>query len=91
MTKPRTKTGPGKKRTTARRKTVTDRKAKAVEPRLEQRKVITPEERHRKIAEVAYVKAKSRGFQGGSPERDWYEAAAEIDAMLTPLHGSRPK
>ena len=52
--------------------------------------MITPEERHRKIAEVAYLKAKSRGFQGGSPERDWYEAAAEIDAMLTPLQGSRP-
>ena len=90
MTKPRTKIGPGKKRTTARRKTVTDRKAKAVQPRLEQHGVITPKERHRKIAEVAYVKAESRAFQGGSPERDWYEAAAEIDVMLTPLQGSRP-
>ncbi len=91
MTKPHTKTSAGKKGTTARRKTVTGRKAKAVEPRLEQRGVITLEERHRKIAEVAYLKAESRRFQGGSPERDWYEAAAEIDAMLTPLQGSRPK
>ena len=49
----------------------------------EQRSAITPEVRHRKIAEAAYLKAESRGFQGDSPEQDWYEAVAEIDAMFS--------
>jgi hypothetical protein len=42
------------------------------------------------IAERAYFKAERRGFQGGNPEEDWYEAEAEIDGMLnTP--GSRKR
>jgi len=44
--------------------------------------VITSEERHRLIAEAAYLIAEKRGFQGGSPEQDWYEAAAQIDQMI---------
>lgn len=43
----------------------------------------SPEERHRMIAERAYYKAESRGFQGGTPEQDWMEAEAEIDTTLT--------
>jgi hypothetical protein len=44
-----------------------------------------PEERHRRIAEAAYFKAERRGFQGGSPVRDWLEAEAEIDATMSKL------
>ena len=40
---------------------------------------LTAEERHRRIAEVAYSLAEKRGFQGGSPEQDWLEAAAYVD------------
>jgi hypothetical protein len=31
------------------------------------------------ISEAAYYKAERRGFQGADPDRDWYEAEAEID------------
>jgi hypothetical protein len=43
---------------------------------------ITPEERRQLIAEAAYYRAEKRGFHGGSPEADWFEAEAEIDAKL---------
>ena len=44
--------------------------------------VITSEDRHRLIAEAAYYLAEKRRFQGGSPEQDWREAAAEVDMMF---------
>lgn len=43
---------------------------------------ISEQQRYQMIAEAAYYRAEHRGFQGGSPEEDWYAAAAEIDAML---------
>lgn len=52
---------------------------------------LTAEERHRRIAEVAYALAEKRGFQGGSPEQDWLEAAAYVDnqdAGRTTVHKS---
>jgi hypothetical protein len=45
-------------------------------------KTISAEVRERMIAEAAYYKAEHRGFAGGTPERDWYEAESEIDALL---------
>lgn len=30
------------------------------------------------VATAAYFRAESRGFEGGSPEDDWYEAEAEL-------------
>jgi len=44
--------------------------------------ITTSEERHRLIAEAAYYLAEKRGFQGGSPEQDWLEAAAQVDQMF---------
>ena len=41
----------------------------------------TSEERQRMIAEAAYFKAERRDFLGGSPDNDWLEAEAELDAM----------
>jgi hypothetical protein len=52
--------------------------AKSAKPRIS----ITPEERHRLIAQAAYLKAEGRGFHGGDPAHDWLEAEAEIDARL---------
>lgn len=46
------------------------------------RQTVTPEERQRMISEAAYYKAESRGFSEADPDRDWYEAEAEIDGML---------
>jgi hypothetical protein len=45
-------------------------------------KTPSPEERHRLIAEEAYLRAERRGFDGGSPEQDWLEAEAAVDARL---------
>jgi hypothetical protein len=43
---------------------------------------ISAEERERMIAEAAYFKAESRGFEGGDPIQDWIEAETEINAVL---------
>jgi hypothetical protein len=43
---------------------------------------LTPEERHRVVAEAAYFIAERRGFAGGSPVEDWLQAEADIDRML---------
>lgn len=34
------------------------------------------------VATAAYFRAESRGFEGGSPEDDWYEAEAELREQL---------
>lgn len=44
--------------------------------------IISSEERHQMISEAAYYLAEKRGFQGGSPESDWFQASAEIDNMI---------
>jgi hypothetical protein len=40
---------------------------------------VTPDERHRMIAEAAYYRAEKRGFAGGDPMQDWLEAEAQIE------------
>ena len=49
------------------------------------RLAVTPEERRCMIAEAAYLKAEVRGFTGHLNERDWFEAEAEIDGLITRL------
>lgn len=39
------------------------------------------------VAAAAYFRAEARGFSGGSPERDWLDAEAELTARLTPAPG----
>lgn len=34
------------------------------------------------VAEAAYYRAQRRGFRGGSPEEDWFEAEEEIRRSL---------
>lgn len=43
---------------------------------------LSPEERHRLIAEAAYFRASQRGFPGGAEVEDWLAAEAEIDGKL---------
>ena len=43
---------------------------------------ISSEERRRMIAEAAYFRAQHRSVGEGSPDLDWIEAEAEIDALL---------
>ncbi len=43
---------------------------------------MTPEERHRMIAEAAYYLAEKRRFQGGDPLLDWLEAERAINRLL---------
>lgn len=43
---------------------------------------LSAEERHRLIAERAYFLAEKRGFQGGCPQQDWFEAAAYVDQLF---------
>jgi hypothetical protein len=43
---------------------------------------ISPEQWRAMVAEAAYFRAQRRGFGGGSPEQDWYEAEEEIRRSL---------
>ena len=42
---------------------------------------VTPEERHRRIAEAAYYIALQRGFES-DPHANWLEAERQIDAQI---------
>ena len=46
------------------------------------RNSVPQDQRRKLIAEAAYLKAERRGFRGGSPERHWLDAEAEVDAIL---------
>ena len=43
---------------------------------------ITPEERHRMVAEAAYYRAEQHGFNPDRHMEDWLAAEAEVDNML---------
>ena len=43
---------------------------------------LTPEEREEMIAEAAYYRALSRGFEGDEHLRDWFEAEKIVDQMI---------
>ncbi len=44
--------------------------------------VLSPEERHRRIAKAAYLRAAARDFAGGDPLHDWLAAEAEMSASV---------
>ena len=50
---------------------------------------VTPEERHRRIAETAYFLAQDRGFSGGDLVSDWIEAERRVDRQLGALAVAR--
>lgn len=75
------KSAPAKKAKAAAPKTATRTKAAKLDgPSL------SDAERFRMIAEAAYLKAESRGFEGGNPTEDWLQAEAEVDARYAPRH-----
>jgi hypothetical protein len=39
-------------------------------------------DREAMVAVAAYYRAERRGFNGGDPLADWFEAEAEVDALL---------
>jgi len=43
---------------------------------------VTPEERHRLVAEAAYFIAERRGFAAGCDLDDWLQAEAEVERRL---------
>ncbi len=43
---------------------------------------ISPEQRWRMVAEAAYYIAEKRGFVGGDPGADWFQAEQQVDAFL---------
>ena len=43
---------------------------------------VSPEERHRMIAETAYYRASKREFSGEAQLEDWLSAEAEVDTLL---------
>lgn len=50
---------------------------------------VTPDERHRMIAEAAYHRAEQRGFTNGDPQQDWLDAEAQVDIELRNRRTSR--
>lgn len=50
---------------------------------------VTPEERHRMIAETAYFMAHERGFASGDPVEDWIEAERKVDRQICGLATAR--
>jgi hypothetical protein len=57
-------------------------RAAAAEPERQRPTTVTAQERRRMIEHAAYMRALARGFRGDRAEQDWYEAEAEIDALL---------
>lgn len=47
------------------------------------------EDRRRLISDAAFFRAERRGFVGGDPDQDWYEAEQEINELVGP-HGEHP-
>jgi hypothetical protein len=46
------------------------------------REEFNDEEWHDMVATAAYYLAEARGFEGGSPDEDWYEAEAQLREQL---------
>ena len=65
------------KKTTATKKTVAKKPAAKRAPARQ----VTLEERHRLIAEAAFLRSEAQGFRG-DPCQDWLSAEADVDARL---------
>ena len=66
-------------------KTVRNKRATAMKAVVKKIRstIATPGERHRIIAEIAFLRAERRDFKGGDPVDDWLEAEQEVDSSLT--------
>lgn len=68
-------TTPGAKKPVARKKVETP-------VTITRASFVGPEQRAALIAEAAYFRAESRGFQPGQEMEDWLAAEADVDARL---------
>jgi hypothetical protein len=57
-------------------------KAPAKKRTLRRARSVTREERWRMISESAYLRAEQRHFAPGGEAEDWFQAEAEVDALL---------
>jgi len=64
-----------------RKKTSRSVAAKPVVPKVTKRH-FSDDEWYDMVATAAYYRAELRGFEGGSPEFDWYEAEAGLEEQL---------
>jgi hypothetical protein len=72
---PKAEAPPARKRSAAFRKTTTT-------PRPAPVPAVSPEERHRRVAEAAYFIALKKGLGQSDPALDWAEAEKEVDGQL---------
>lgn len=72
-----------RKKTTAKKAATKKKTVRKSAAKKGGRKVLTPEERYRLVAEAAFLKAESRGFVGGDPVEDWLAAEQEVEDALT--------
>ncbi|MFW2405304.1 MAG: DUF2934 domain-containing protein [Gammaproteobacteria bacterium] len=72
-----------RKKTPAKKAAAKKKTVRKTATRKAGRKVLTPEQRYRLIAEAAFLKAESRGFVGGDPVEDWLAAEKEVEDSLT--------
>ena len=77
--KKKTETGatPAKRKTAAKRKAAPRKQPGATVPASK----VTPEERHRRIAEAAYFIALERGF-ASDPHQNWLAAEKQVDEQI---------
>lgn len=61
----------------ARKKTSRTAKAKVAVP-VATRSRFSEDEWYEMVATAAYYRAQARGFEGGTPELDWYEAEEDL-------------
>jgi len=52
---------------------------------------VSAEQRWRMVADAAYYIAEKRGFVGGDPAADWYQAEQQVDAALRSVDKSGKK
>ena len=73
------KAAPARKKTAPRKPPVATKRASArnVSP-----EAVSPEQRYRMIATMAYFRAEQRGFEPGWETHDWLESEKEVDEML---------
>lgn len=74
-----------KKTTGTKKATAAKAAAKSAMSEHEPEQNVAAEERHRLIAETAYLIAERRGFQG-DPLENWLLAEAEVDARFAARH-----
>lgn len=79
-------TQPSKKATAAKQTAAEKAAAKSLAAKHQEEQGAASEERHRMIAEAAYLIAEQRGFQGDMALDDWLQAEAEVDARFAARH-----